>query len=65
MSELDIILTELIKYVASVSNSLDETDLEVKSIFEWVDKLKEWQFCEIYSRIAYLFWVSYVINCSV
>jgi len=65
MSELDTILNEVIKYLTSVSNSLDEIELEQKTLFEWVDKLDGWKFCVIYASNAYLFWVSYVISSSV
>lgn len=62
MNDLEKGLTEVITYMTSLLSSLYEIELEIKTIFEWVDKLDGWKNFEVNSTVLYLFWVSYVIN---
>ncbi|MDY0129502.1 MAG: hypothetical protein RBR63_04880 [Methanosarcina vacuolata] len=62
INDLEKALTEVINYITSLSSSLYEIELELKTIFEWVDKFYGWKAFEICSMSVYLFWVSDVIN---
>jgi hypothetical protein len=52
-------LIEMSKYITPVSNPQGPVTLELKTIFEWADKLNEGR---TYAIIAYLFWASDVIS---
>lgn len=55
-------LNEVIRDMLSLSSSQEIIDLELKSILKWVNKLDKWKNCEIFAKMAYLLWVSDVIN---
>jgi hypothetical protein len=52
-------LIEMGKYMTPVPNPQGKITLEIRTIFEWADKLNEGRTSAI---IAYLFWVSDVIS---
>lgn len=52
-------LIEMGKYMTPVPNPQGKITLELRTIFEWADKLNEGR---TYAIIAYLFWVSDVIS---